>query len=109
MTITPRPRDPGLQQERTALSWQRTTFCVLLLALAAMRGGFSRGEMAVVALGGVAAALAVVLMVVSYCRQKQAVMERELTTHASLLIKRLLSIILSLVALSLVLPALLRL
>lgn len=109
MTMRRRPRDPGLQPERTALSWQRTAFCVLILALAASRGGFSRGDVLVAGLGSFAAGLALVLVVILYYRQKKTVMDEELTTRSSVQIKRLLSLILSLIALSLVLPIFLRL
>ncbi len=37
---TPRPRDPGLQAERTALSWNRTGLAMLANALLALRAGW---------------------------------------------------------------------
>jgi O-antigen/teichoic acid export membrane protein len=109
MTTRRRLRDPGLQPERTALSWQRTTFCVLILALAVSRGGFSRGDAVVAGLGSLASGLALALVVISYYRQKKTVRDEELTTRSSVQIKRLLSFILSLIALLLVFPIFLRL
>lgn len=44
MTLSLRTRDPGLQPERTALARQRTLFSVFVLALAATRIGFARGD-----------------------------------------------------------------
>lgn len=109
MTINLRPRDPGLQPERTALAWHRTTFSVFVLALAATRIGFARSDLIAGWLGGVAMGLAIMLMITSWFRQRQVVMSSELTTPSSLMIKRLLSVILGLEALSLALPATLKL
>ncbi|NBA94820.1 DUF202 domain-containing protein [Pseudomonas sp. R5(2019)] len=39
-----RPRDPGLQAERTALSWSRTGWAVLANALLALRSGWVNQE-----------------------------------------------------------------
>lgn len=41
-----RPRDVGLQAERTALSWNRTGSAVLVNALLALRSGWASGESA---------------------------------------------------------------
>jgi uncharacterized membrane protein YidH (DUF202 family) len=39
-----RPRDPGLQAERTALSWSRTGWAVLANALLALRSGWTHQQ-----------------------------------------------------------------
>ncbi|MFF1635049.1 DUF202 domain-containing protein [Leifsonia sp. NPDC058248] len=58
MTIPPpdaaddRPaRDPGLQAERTALSWTRTALVIVVNALLSLRSGVISGEPALVAVG----------------------------------------------------------
>lgn len=57
-------RDPGLQPERTALSWSRTALLVAVNALLALRTGFVEGEDWLVVTGvvlvGAAAAVAAV-------------------------------------------------
>lgn len=109
MNVDLRPRDPGLQPQRTALAWHRTTFSVFVLALAAARVGFVRGSLASGWLGSFAVGLAIMLMIVTRYRQQQVITDGELITPASVLIKRLLSIILGLEAVSLALPAALSL
>ncbi|MCY1406205.1 hypothetical protein D9M71_214640 [compost metagenome] len=42
--VEQRPRDPGLQAERTALSWSRTGWAVLANALLALRTGWTNHE-----------------------------------------------------------------
>lgn len=37
-------RDPGLQPERTILSWNRTAYSIMLPALLCLRGWFHYGE-----------------------------------------------------------------
>lgn len=43
-SAAPRPRDAGLQVERTALSWNRTGLTVLANALLVLRTGWTSGE-----------------------------------------------------------------
>lgn len=100
-------RDPGLQPERTALAWRRTAFSLFIIALAAARGGFSRGDMASGILGVLAALLAVLLVIILCRRQRTIMAGGTLTTPSSARAKRLVSLILILTSLSLVLPALL--
>ncbi len=45
MTAEPFPRDPGLQPERTSLSWNRTALLISVNALLAMRTGISSGQL----------------------------------------------------------------
>jgi uncharacterized membrane protein YidH (DUF202 family) len=58
------PRDAGLQAERTALAWSRTSLAVLANAALALRAGWVGDHPAVVALGLglVGAALAVFVL-----------------------------------------------
>ena len=109
MTLNYRTRDPGLQPERTALSWHRTTFSVVILTLATARIGFSRGNLASAWLAGVAVGLTLALLVLSRSRQQQLAPGTELTTPVPVAFKRLLSLIIGLEAMSLALPAALSL
>lgn len=104
-----RSRDLGLQPERTALAWHRTAFTTLIFSLAAVRVAFSRGDIVSGALSGVGAILALMLVGISYHRQKTIVIDAALTTPSSVLAKRLISAALCLVSLSLALPAVINL
>jgi uncharacterized membrane protein YidH (DUF202 family) len=64
MTATPPPaRDPGLQGERTALSWNRTALVIVVNALLALRSGWVSGQplLSVAGVVLVAAAIAAVV------------------------------------------------
>jgi uncharacterized membrane protein YidH (DUF202 family) len=56
----PQTRDPGVQGERTALAWSRTSLAMLANSLLALRAGVLAGntEIAVLALGLIGAAAA---------------------------------------------------
>jgi len=56
-------RDPGLQPERTALSWQRTGVATLLIGIGAAAVAVRRGSPAVVLVALIALALAAVTAV----------------------------------------------
>jgi uncharacterized membrane protein YidH (DUF202 family) len=103
------PRDPGLQPERTALAWHRTAFTVLIFSLIAVRVAFARGDLFSCVLSGVGAILALMLVGISWRRQKTMMAQKEATTPSSVLAKRLISLVLCLISLSLALPALLNL
>jgi len=57
------PRDPGLQPERTALSWQRTGVVTLLVGVGSAAAAVRRGSVVVVLAALVALALAAVTAV----------------------------------------------
>lgn len=104
-----RPRDPGLQPERTALSWHRTAFTVLVFSLAAVRVAVSRSDVVSLVLSSIGTMLALVLVGLSWHRQKTMLTNSELMTPTSILAKRLISFVLCILSLSLALPALLNL
>lgn len=109
MNIPLRKRDPGLQPERTSLSWQRTSFSSLVLALLVTRSGVSQGDVLLSILGGFSALLALILVILSLRRQRIVVRDTNLCTPSSVLAKALISGSLGLNALALMLHSLLYL
>lgn len=64
-------RDPGLQPERTALSWTRTSLVVAVNALLALRSGLVHGEPWLVATGAVLFAAAGAVGIVGSVRRRE--------------------------------------
>ncbi|WP_449433054.1 DUF202 domain-containing protein [Pseudomonas putida] len=64
-------RDPGLQAERTALSWNRTGLAVLLNGLLALRSGWLGQHVALTALAAVLLLMAAGVMVYALRRKQQ--------------------------------------
>ncbi|WMY72528.1 DUF202 domain-containing protein [Buttiauxella selenatireducens] len=109
MNIALRERDPGLQPERTALSWHRTAFSSLVLALATVRAGFVNADILLAILGSASAVVSLVLVWVSLRRQRQIVCDTRLTTPGSAMAKCLICLALGLNALAITLHTLVRL
>jgi uncharacterized membrane protein YidH (DUF202 family) len=64
------PGDPGLQAERTALAWRRTSLAVLANAVLVLKAGTQYEQRWVVALGAVLLAMAGVTAVWGHRRQQ---------------------------------------
>jgi ABC-type branched-subunit amino acid transport system permease subunit len=67
----PAPRDPGLQPERTALSWTRTALVVAVNALLALRTGLVQGEPWLVVVGAVLFATAGAVAAAGVLRRRE--------------------------------------
>lgn len=103
MSIELRERDPGLQPERTALSWHRTAFSSLILALTTTRSGFCHQDVMLAMTGSIATIISLLLVVFSLDRQRLIVRDTELTPVTSVLTKYLICIALGINALAVVL------
>lgn len=109
MNAEVRERDPGLQPERTALSWQRTAFSSLILALATVRAGISHDDMMLTVLGSVSALLSLGLVVTSFYRQRVIQYDVVLTSRSSAMLKGLICVTLGVNALAVTLHNILNL
>lgn len=98
-----RARDPGLQPERTALSWQRTAFSSLVLALVTARAGFSQGDIMLTVLGSASTLFSLFLVFISLRRQRVIRYDTELTSRNAVVFKRLMCLALGLNALAITL------
>jgi len=98
-----RARDPGLQPERTALSWHRTAFSSLVLALVTTRAGFSQGDFMLTVLGSIATLFSLFLVFISLRRQRVMRYDIELTSRKAVVSKRLICLALGLNALAITL------
>lgn len=98
-----RVRDPGLQPERTALSWHRTAFSSLILALVTFRSGVCHQSLMLIMAGSAATLISLLLVIISLRRQRQIVRETELTLKTATLAKYLICIALGVNSLAVVL------
>ncbi|MCT4708770.1 DUF202 domain-containing protein [Enterobacteriaceae bacterium H11S18] len=98
-----RARDPGLQPERTALSWHRTAFSSLVLALVITRAGFSQGDIMLTVLGSLATLFSLFLVFISLRRQRVMRYDTGLTSRSAVVCKRLICLTLGLNALAITL------
>ena len=67
----PATGDPGLQPERTSLSWVRTSLAIAVNALLALRAGLVAGEPTLLAVGVLLFAAAGAAVVVGAVRRRQ--------------------------------------
>ncbi|MDF2466830.1 MAG: oxidoreductase [Ramlibacter sp.] len=63
--------DPGLQPQRTALAWNRTTLALAINALLVLRAGLQTGDRALLALGALVGIAAVAIAVAAMRRRRQ--------------------------------------
>lgn len=95
MTVS-HARDPGLQSERTQLSWQRTALSTLILTVVMMRTAIIRHHVLLIAVSILSIIMALLLLLISY---QQRDTEYYVHYHVSPFGKRLVTAILSLNAL----------
>ncbi|MFC5790536.1 DUF202 domain-containing protein [Agromyces tardus] len=67
----PATGDPGLQPERTALAWSRTSLTLAVNALLSVRAGFIAGEPLLVSVGVILFGTAGAAIVVATLRRRQ--------------------------------------
>ncbi|MFF2387478.1 DUF202 domain-containing protein [Agromyces sp. NPDC058104] len=76
----PATGDPGLQPERTALSWSRTAFALAVNALLSLRSGLVAGEPWLVAVGALLFAASGAAVALATVRRRQLSGERLVIT-----------------------------
>ncbi|WP_139417755.1 DUF202 domain-containing protein [Agromyces laixinhei] len=76
----PATGDPGLQPERTALSWSRTALALAVNALLSLRAGFVVGEPWLVVVGAVLFAASGAAVAVGTVRRRQLAGDRLVIT-----------------------------
>ncbi|WP_071809124.1 DUF202 domain-containing protein [Franconibacter pulveris] len=96
-------RDPGLQPERTLLSWQRTFFSVLILALVTLRCGLSRENMLLTGAGASFVLLSLTMTLIILLRRQAMACPVDVVSRPARGVKRLISGTICLCALTLVL------
>ena len=99
-------RDSGLQPERTALSWHRTAFSSLVLALVIIRGGVVHNDRMCLTVGSIAALLSLVLVLITFYRQKTITRKTNFISSSSVIEKWLICGVAGLNALALILHSL---
>ena len=109
MTPALRERDPGLQPERTALSWQRTAFSSLVLAIATVRSGYHQGSSLLTSLGCASVIFAAMMIVLSRWRQQVIILDCSPVSRTSRCAKRLICLSLVLNALAVAIQGVLSL
>ncbi|CAM3929496.1 DUF202 domain-containing protein [Rahnella bruchi] len=102
-------RDSGLQPERTALSWHRTLFSSIVLAVVTLRAGFYHADTPLIIMGGASIIISLLVVVVSCRRQQLMVYDFKLTSASSMSTKRMICLAVGLNALAIPLYTVLRL
>lgn len=91
------PRDPGLQEERTFLAWNRTALAMAVNACLMLRAGMQPGLHKMLIPGVVLGGLALALLVVGRMRRSQVAGRRETAVPAVLLLATCAAVMLSVI------------